>query len=193
MITQYFCFSTSLWSEWRDSNARLPAPKAGALPTGLHPVDVRRNSLRSVSASRRKLPIRSFLLPLQSKPALLGLALVYGGRGRNSLRSVSASRRKLPIRSSLLPFQSKPASLGLALVCGGCERNSLRSVSASRRKLPIRSFRAGKTAPALYNIFSGGASAFCRRRGQVPQALQKVDGKTKLPSCKRGKIVYNRK
>ena len=26
-----------LWSEWRDSNARLPHPKCGALPTGLHP------------------------------------------------------------------------------------------------------------------------------------------------------------
>ena len=29
--------SEDFWSEWRDSNARLPAPKAGALPTGLHP------------------------------------------------------------------------------------------------------------------------------------------------------------
>ena len=27
-----------LWSEWRDSNSRPPAPKAGALPTALHPV-----------------------------------------------------------------------------------------------------------------------------------------------------------
>ena len=27
-----------LWSEWRDSNSRHPAPKAGALPTALHPV-----------------------------------------------------------------------------------------------------------------------------------------------------------
>ena len=27
-----------LWSEWRDSNSRPPAPKAGTLPTGLHPV-----------------------------------------------------------------------------------------------------------------------------------------------------------
>ena len=26
------------WSEWRDSNSRLPAPKAGALPTAPHPV-----------------------------------------------------------------------------------------------------------------------------------------------------------
>ena len=26
-----------IWSEWRDSNARLPHPKCGALPTGLHP------------------------------------------------------------------------------------------------------------------------------------------------------------
>ena len=25
------------WSEWRDSNSRHPAPKAGALPTALHP------------------------------------------------------------------------------------------------------------------------------------------------------------
>ena len=25
------------WSEWGDSNARHPAPKAGALPTALHP------------------------------------------------------------------------------------------------------------------------------------------------------------
>ena len=25
------------WSEWRDSNPRHPAPKAGALPTALHP------------------------------------------------------------------------------------------------------------------------------------------------------------
>ena len=24
------------WSEWRDSNSRHPAPKAGALPTALH-------------------------------------------------------------------------------------------------------------------------------------------------------------
>ena len=27
-----------LWSEWRDLNPRHPAPKAGALPTALHPV-----------------------------------------------------------------------------------------------------------------------------------------------------------
>ena len=27
------------WSEWRDSNPRHPAPKAGALPTALHPDD----------------------------------------------------------------------------------------------------------------------------------------------------------
>ena len=26
------------WSEWQDSNLRHPAPKAGALPTALHPV-----------------------------------------------------------------------------------------------------------------------------------------------------------
>ena len=26
------------WSEWRDLNPRHPAPKAGALPTALHPV-----------------------------------------------------------------------------------------------------------------------------------------------------------
>ena len=26
------------WSEWRDSNSRPPAPKAGALPTAQHPV-----------------------------------------------------------------------------------------------------------------------------------------------------------
>ena len=26
-----------IWSEWRDSNSRHPAPKAGALPTALHP------------------------------------------------------------------------------------------------------------------------------------------------------------
>ena len=26
-----------IWSEWRDSNPRHPAPKAGALPTALHP------------------------------------------------------------------------------------------------------------------------------------------------------------
>ena len=25
-----------IWSEWRDSNSRHPAPKAGALPTALH-------------------------------------------------------------------------------------------------------------------------------------------------------------
>ena len=28
---------TLMWSEWRDSNPRHPAPKAGALPTALHP------------------------------------------------------------------------------------------------------------------------------------------------------------
>ena len=26
-----------VWSEWRDSNSRPPAPKAGALPTAQHP------------------------------------------------------------------------------------------------------------------------------------------------------------
>ena len=26
-----------IWSEWRDLNPRHPAPKAGALPTALHP------------------------------------------------------------------------------------------------------------------------------------------------------------
>ena len=26
-----------VWSEWGDSNARPPAPKAGALPTAQHP------------------------------------------------------------------------------------------------------------------------------------------------------------
>ena len=25
-----------IWSKWRDSNSRHPAPKAGALPTALH-------------------------------------------------------------------------------------------------------------------------------------------------------------
>ena len=29
---------TEFWSEWGDSNSRHPAPKAGALPTALHPV-----------------------------------------------------------------------------------------------------------------------------------------------------------
>ena len=29
-----FCL---FWSEWRDSNSRHPAPKAGALPAALHP------------------------------------------------------------------------------------------------------------------------------------------------------------
>ena len=28
---------TEFWSEWGDSNSRHPAPKAGALPTALHP------------------------------------------------------------------------------------------------------------------------------------------------------------
>ena len=27
-----------IWSEWQDSNLRHPAPKAGALPSALHPV-----------------------------------------------------------------------------------------------------------------------------------------------------------
>ena len=30
--------TVDLWSEWRDLNPRHPAPKAGALPTALHPV-----------------------------------------------------------------------------------------------------------------------------------------------------------
>ena len=30
--------SATTWSEWGDSNSRHPAPKAGALPTALHPV-----------------------------------------------------------------------------------------------------------------------------------------------------------
>ncbi len=38
--------SAADWSEWRDSNARLPAPKAGALPTGLHP-EIRQKKLAS--------------------------------------------------------------------------------------------------------------------------------------------------
>ena len=29
--------SLHFWSEWRDSNSRHPAPKAGALPAALHP------------------------------------------------------------------------------------------------------------------------------------------------------------
>ena len=29
--------TVDLWSEWRDLNPRHPAPKAGALPTALHP------------------------------------------------------------------------------------------------------------------------------------------------------------
>ena len=29
-----------VWSEWRDSNSRPPAPKAGALPTAQHPVRI---------------------------------------------------------------------------------------------------------------------------------------------------------
>ena len=31
-------FLKKRWSEWQDSNLRHPAPKAGALPTALHPV-----------------------------------------------------------------------------------------------------------------------------------------------------------
>ena len=31
---------TILWSEWRDSNSRPPAPKAGALPTAQHPDNI---------------------------------------------------------------------------------------------------------------------------------------------------------
>ena len=31
-------FFKERWSEWQDSNLRHPAPKAGALPTALHPV-----------------------------------------------------------------------------------------------------------------------------------------------------------
>ena len=30
-------YDDSSWSEWGDSNSRHPAPKAGALPTALHP------------------------------------------------------------------------------------------------------------------------------------------------------------
>ena len=52
--------------------ACVHAPKAGALPTGLHPDIVRRNSLHYVSALRRKLHIRSFLLPPRIGPAKLG-------------------------------------------------------------------------------------------------------------------------
>ena len=33
----YLCY----WSEWRDSNPRHPAPKAGALPTALHPGNIK--------------------------------------------------------------------------------------------------------------------------------------------------------
>ena len=35
--TSDMCSSQLLWSEWGDSNARPPAPKAGALPTAQHP------------------------------------------------------------------------------------------------------------------------------------------------------------
>ena len=37
-IFRYILVSEDFWSEWRDSNPRHPAPKAGALPTALHPV-----------------------------------------------------------------------------------------------------------------------------------------------------------
>ena len=34
-----------MWSEWRDSNSRHPAPKAGALPAALHPdIDFDKNT-----------------------------------------------------------------------------------------------------------------------------------------------------
>ena len=33
-------FEPQKWSEWRDSNSRHPAPKAGALPTALHPDNI---------------------------------------------------------------------------------------------------------------------------------------------------------
>ena len=38
------------WSEWRDSNARPPAPKAGALPAGLHPEIVGNGDVFAVRA-----------------------------------------------------------------------------------------------------------------------------------------------
>ena len=34
----FWRFFWERWSEWQDSNLRHPAPKAGALPTALHPV-----------------------------------------------------------------------------------------------------------------------------------------------------------
>ena len=61
-----FCLSTrTVWIS-------VGAPKCGALPTGLPPDIVRRNSLHCVSALRRKLHIRSFLLPPRIGPAKLG-------------------------------------------------------------------------------------------------------------------------
>ena len=41
------------WSEWRDLNPRHPAPKAGALPTALHPVIQFLIRLGGFSQSRR--------------------------------------------------------------------------------------------------------------------------------------------
>ena len=36
-VAKCSAFGDSKWSEWGDSNARPPAPKAGALPTAQHP------------------------------------------------------------------------------------------------------------------------------------------------------------
>ena len=49
-IIQNRCF---YWSEWGDSNSRHPAPKAGALPTALHPVMKLWGGLGGFSQSRR--------------------------------------------------------------------------------------------------------------------------------------------
>lgn len=46
-----------VWSEWRGSNSRPPAPRAGALPAALHPVLLMKSAL-AVDLRRERLEQR---------------------------------------------------------------------------------------------------------------------------------------
>ena len=64
------------WSEWRDSNSRHPAPKAGALPTALHPV------ILLFYPAGRILPKQArFLLRCPAKAASGKADLLFADRG----------------------------------------------------------------------------------------------------------------
>ena len=78
------------WSEWRDLNPRHPAPKAGALPTALHPVIMLFHPAGRILPKQARYQLRytrlfSFLSGWADSPKPLGEKGCGGNRDRKFL------------------------------------------------------------------------------------------------------------